>query len=61
MGPDRKVKKFEGSDWRASSAILLFSCTPAGQVSPAQFSSISSKWYPSCGNARAIGTKLLRF
>ena len=28
--------KFKESDWRAS-AFLLFSCTPARQMSPAQF------------------------
>ena len=31
--------------------LLLFSSTPAWQMSPAQFSSINSKWNPSRGNA----------
>ena len=41
IGSERGSMK---SDWRASSALPLFSCTTARQMSPAQFSCISSKW-----------------
>ena len=40
------------SDLLAASAILLFSCIPAGQMSPAQVSSIRAKYNRSRGNAR---------
>ena len=49
------------SDWLASSALLLFSYTPARQMSPVQIWSIDSKWKRSRGNARPIPTKLLQF
>ena len=49
------------SDWHTSSALLLFPCTPANQLSLAQFSNINSKWNRSLRNARPIHTQLLRF
>ena len=58
IGNDRSWKR---SDWCAFSALLLFSCTPARKMSPAQFSSFSSKWYRYCGNGRPICTKFLQF
>ena len=58
IGGEKSSKK---GDWLTSSALLLFSYTPARQMSLTQFSSISSKWNQSRGNAMPIRTKLLRF
>ena len=49
MGPDRNKTKKElrsakKSSWHASSVLLLFSCTPARQLSHSQFSTISCNW-----------------
>ena len=44
-----EVNEIWRSDWHTYSALLLFSYTPAREMSPSQFSSISFKWYWSCG------------
>ena len=51
MGPNRKLTKLKENNWRASSALLLFSCTPARQLSLAQFSNLCSKLNRSHVNA----------
>ena len=49
------------SDLRASSALLLFSCTPARQLTPTQLSYISTTWNRSRRHVMPIRTHLLRF
>ena len=48
-------------DWGSFSALLLFSCIPARQVSSAQLPSINSNWNRSRVNARPIRANLVQF
>ena len=55
IGRERKkkleVRSSKTSDWHTSSALLLFSCSPARQLTPAQLSCITSKSNRSRGKA----------